>query len=363
MKSEQVLDYLRVTFISILSFILFSCNPYPQCEQSDKCFVIGENQRINLPVILPITSTNILLSQEFQTAVEFAFKENIWISKNTEISTIDNFDDPQKNNELILSFLESPESPVIFNFLFSQNHPQENKLIHKTEKILVTTDYVQVNDFKIDTFNPGKEVLINQSITLLSDFVYTNNLFVFSDFDTMQYDISNLCDQKNISCYQFNSTDSGLIQEISSQNSKPIALISNKPLILEWLRDNYSKIENPIMIIDSSFSNPADFQTQFNDLYWIGPDIWPDTNSDKKTFSEIPVEWNFIETILAYQQIKNVFQALELQLSNSKNGFRQIDSTLFIEQLTKNSTPKKITIHVYQLQDSQFIMVNEPAQE
>ncbi len=114
MKSNRMKDYLIVTTIFILSFVLYSCIPYPICEQSDNCFIIGENEKVKIPFILPLTSTNNSISQELKKSFEFAFQENELISKIAEISIIDNFDDPKKNNEVLLSFLKSPKSPIIF---------------------------------------------------------------------------------------------------------------------------------------------------------------------------------------------------------------------------------------------------------
>lgn len=353
-------DYLTVTTIFILSFVFYSCNPYPICEQSDNCFIIGENEKIKIPFILPLTSTNNLISQELQKSFEFAFQENELISKIAELLIIDNFDDPKKNNEILLSFLESPESPIIFNFLFSDIHPQENKYVHKSEKVLVSNETIKNNNFKINSYTPIKEAIFNQTISLLSDLTYTKKTFIFADYGNIEYNISDLCEQEHISCYQFDEINNGLIKEITDQKSNPIVLIAQKPEISEWLRNHTTIFENPIIIIDLSFSNPNDFSSLYNNLYWIGPDIWV-----ANSFSEMPDEYSWIsaETIISYEQFRNVFKALESQLSISQNGFRKFDPNLFFDQYMENITERGYKFHIYHLHDRQFIMLKEPAMD
>ena len=67
------------------------------------------------------------------------------------------------------------------------------------------------------------------------------------------------------------------------------------------------------------------------------------------------------ETIIAYKQFKNVFTALESQLSKPQNGFRKLDKELFIEQYIENNNEQGFEFHIYQLHNRQFIMIKEPA--
>ena len=358
MKSNRKKNYRIVINTLILSFILHACVPFPICEQSENCFYIGENKKIKIPLILPLTSKNISISQELQNSFEYAFQENEWISKIAEISIIDNFDDPEKNNEILLSFLESPESPIIFNFLLSENQLQENNFLLKSGKILFSNGTIQFNNKKANSFFPDNDSIFNQSISLLSDFTFAEKTLIFADYRTIEHDISDLCKQVEKSCYQFDATNDGLSNEITSRNPVPIVLIAHKPEILKWLR-KHNTIKNPIIIIDESFSNPKDFLSLNNDLYWIGPDIWVD-NSLSDMSSEY--KWNLFETIIAYKQFENVFKALESQLSKPQNGFRNLDKDLFLEQYIEYNNEQGFKFHIYQLHNRQFIMLKEPAQ-
>ena len=277
MKSNRMKDYRIVINTLIFSFILFACAPYPVCDQSDNCFLIGENKKIKIPLILPLTSKNISFPQEFQNSFEFAFRENEWISKFAEGSIIDNFDNPEKNNELLLSFLESPESPVIFNYLFSGEQLQENNYLSKSGKILFSNGTIHFNDIITNLFYPNNDVIFNQSITLLSNFTYGKKALIYADHRAIEHDISDLCKQIDKSCHQLDETNDGLSTEITSQNPDMIVLLAHKPEILKWLMNN-NTIKKPIIIIDESFSNPIDFLSLKDDLYWIGPDIWVDNS-------------------------------------------------------------------------------------
>ncbi len=247
---------------------------------------------------------------------------------------------------------------LYFNFLFSDIHPQENNYIRKSGKVLLSNETIQNNNFKINSYSPIKEAIFNQSISLLSDLTYTKKTFIFADYGKIEYNISDLCEQVEMTCYQFDEINNGLIKEMTDQKSNPIVLIAQKQEILEWIRNHNTIIENPIIIIDMSFSNPKDFSSLYNDLFWIGPDIWVENS-----FSEITGEysWNFIETMISYEQFRNVFKAFESQLSISQNGFRKFDPNLFIEQYMENITEQGYKIHIYQLHDRQFIMLKEPA--
>jgi cellobiose-specific phosphotransferase system component IIB len=341
--------------------ILFTgCTTYPICNNSNNCYIFGENQKIIIPLIIPTTSTKNILSLDIQRAFEQAFQENTWFLNNTEIAIEDSFDAQDKNIELLLPYLEKIEIPLIFNIAYSVRDQYFYNLLESSGKVIITSTLEKSEPKNIFSFIPENQDLFNQAYSKLPDFIYTNDFLLISDYVNMQNEkIATLCQNKNVKCEQIDTYQYEPYLA-NTGNPLPIIIISEKKLILNWLINNHPNSGSLIIVIDTSFANPAEFLDSMNSLYWIGPDIWIKSENKLNTHGAGNQDnWAFTQSYIAYQVFKNVFNILEPQLSETKNGFRQINPDLIISQLKNSLIEPNYKFHIYQLQNSQYIM-SEP---
>ncbi len=274
-----------------------------------------------------------------------------------ELSIEDNFDAQDKNIEELVPYLEKNEVPVIFNIAYSKRNMPFYNLLENSRKAIITSNNDHEYSNNVLPFLPGNEELFDRALDSLPGFVYTKDLLLISDYLTLQKEkIVQLCKSEKVTCQQIDSNNDDLKDLIKNQ-IYPIILISEKQLILNWLSNNHTSTKTPIFLLDTSFANPSGYIAENKSLYWIGAEIWfdlenyVDFNLDSSNY-----KWEFTQSYIAYQIFQDVFQILESHLSETQNGFRQIQPDQLMLRLKNELKIPNYYFHIYHIQNGQFIM-------
>ena len=230
-------------------------------------------------------------------------------------------------------------------------------MLENSRKAIITSNNDHEYSNNVLPFLPGNEELFDRALDSLPGFVYTKDLLLISDYLTLQKEkIVQLCKSEKVTCQQIDSNNDDLKDLIKNQ-IYPIILISEKQLILNWLSNNHTSTKTPIFLLDTSFANPSGYIAENKSLYWIGAEIWfdlenyVDFNLDSSNY-----KWEFTQSYIAYQIFQDVFQILKSHLSETQNGFRQIQPDRLMLRLKNELKIPNYYFHIYHIQNGQFIM-------
>ena len=338
----------------ISSFVLVQCSPYPTCPKDIICTTVSAEKPITIPFILPLTSQNTALIEEQKAAIQLAFQHSKLQPELFQLEFLDNYDLQINNQKQIDSLLENPTSPLIVSS-FSSNSEinlntdgkvfSENE-IGKTPNSLFAIP--GINNYFLKAINaiPNNIDLSNEQTILLTSYNHQEKL-----------KSSSFCSQELIDCYPFDSLIFDQTIQEKIKTADVLILVSDQTDIKEWLTQIPFISNQKIILFDTNFQKPFFISDRPGTIYWLLPNFW--FEDDHLSLHEInQEEWNSAFSYWTYHLTKQLFQALETNISPPKSGFRLIFTSQLKEAIPNQIKDPVVLFKLYQFDTSQLIIKN-----